>query len=124
VSPYLTCGDPLVGNLLQVCRRLLREPGLAKQEAKLRAQALSELGRIYCEAQAPPELQQSQEQHMEQALKKLQDLYCGGAAAAAAAAEEEEEAAAAAAAGGAGAGGYARPGQGAGGPAGSTGRRS
>jgi hypothetical protein len=89
---------------------------VTKQEGKLRAQALSELGRIYCEARAPPELQQSQEQHMEQALKKLQDLYCGGAAAA----EEEEEEAAAAA----GAGGYSRPGQGTAGAAGSAGGRS
>lgn len=92
---------------------------MSKQEGKLRAQALSELGRIYCEARAPPELQQSQEQHMEQALKKLQDLYCGGAAAA----EEEEEAEAAAAAAG-GAGGYYRPGQGSAGAAGSAGTRS
>jgi hypothetical protein len=89
-----------------VSKRLLKEPGLSKPEARRRAQALTELGRIYCEAQAPPELQQSQEQHMEAALKKLQDLYCGGAAGAG-----EEEAEAAAAAAGAGAGAY-RPGQG------------
>jgi hypothetical protein len=37
--------------LHQVCKRLLREPGLAKPEAKVRAAALAELGRIYCEAQ-------------------------------------------------------------------------
>jgi hypothetical protein len=93
---------------LQVCKRLLKEPGISKQEGRQRAQALSELGRIYCEAQAPPELQQSQEQHMEQALKKLQDLYAGVVPG-----EDEQEGAAAAGAG-AGAGGYAapRPGQG------------
>jgi hypothetical protein len=37
--------------LHQVCKRLLREPGLPKPEAKVRAAALAELGRIYCEAQ-------------------------------------------------------------------------
>jgi hypothetical protein len=37
--------------LHQVCKRLLREPGLPKPQAKLRAAALAELGRIYCEAQ-------------------------------------------------------------------------
>lgn len=50
---------------------------------------------------------------MEQALKKLQDLYCGGAAAAAAAAEEEEAAATAAGGGSgggsSGGGAYGRP---------------
>lgn len=91
-------------SLSQVCKRLLKEAGVSRQEGKRRAQALSELGRIYCEAQAPPELQQSQEQHMQQALKKLQDLYCGGAAA-----EDEEEAAAAA--GSSAAGGAAATGQ-------------
>lgn len=67
---------------------------MSKQEGRRRAQALAELGRIYCDAQVPPELQQTHEQQMEQALKKLQDLYCGTATAE----EEEKEAAAAAAA--------------------------
>lgn len=95
--------------LHQVCKRLLKEPGISKQEGRQRAQALSELGRIYCEAQAPPELQQSQEQHMEQALKKLQDLYAGVVPG-----EDEQESAAAAGAGAGGGGAYAapRPGQG------------
>lgn len=103
----------------QVCKRLLKEQGISRQEGRQRAQALSELGRIYCEAQAPPELQQSQEQHMQQALKKLQDLYGGMGPV-----DEEEEAAAAggayagagpgsgggySGAGGA-SGGYSRPG--------------
>jgi hypothetical protein len=93
----------------QVCKRLLKEPGISRQEGRQRAQALSELGRIYCEAQAPPELQQSQEQHMEQALKKLQDLYGGMGPV-----EEEDAAEAAAGTAGAGAGGGypPRPGQG------------
>jgi hypothetical protein len=94
-TTLLSC-EPLRA-CMQVCKRLLKEAGVSKPEGKRRAQALAELGRIYCEAQAPPELQQSQEQHMEQALKKLQDLYCGGAAAE----EEEEYAAAATAAAGA-----------------------
>jgi hypothetical protein len=62
----------------QVCKRLLKEPGLPKHEARLRAAALTELGRIYCDARVAPELQQSQESQMEAALKKLQELYMGG----------------------------------------------
>jgi len=81
---------------------------VSKQEGRRRAQALSELGRIYCDAQVPPELQQTHEQQMEQALKKLQDLYCGTAAAE----EEEEEAAAAAAAASSGGGDSGRSGHG------------
>jgi hypothetical protein len=88
-----------------VCKRLLREPGLSRADARLRAHALTELGRIYCEARVPPEQQQSQAQQMEQALRKLQELYMGPGGAnedkAAAAAEAQAEAAAGAAGAGA-----------------------
>lgn len=84
--------------LHQVCKRLLKEPGLPKSEAKQRAAALAELGRIYLAAQPPPELQQSHEQHMQQALRKLQEMMGGGPF-------DEADAAAAAAAGGAAGGG-------------------
>lgn len=60
--------------LHQVCKRLLREPGLPRAEAKQRAAALSELGRIYCAAEAPSS---QQEQHVQDALRKLQELYMG-----------------------------------------------
>eukprot|EP00878_Enallax_costatus_P008642 GHUV01009036.1.p1 GENE.GHUV01009036.1~~GHUV01009036.1.p1 ORF type:complete len:359 (+),score=119.55 GHUV01009036.1:44-1078(+) len=79
--------------LHQVCKRLLREPNISKQEAKLRAQALAELGRIYCSAQMPSEQQKDQEQQMQEALQKLQELYMGQVG------EEEQEEAAAAAGG-------------------------
>jgi hypothetical protein len=106
------CSVSILPACVQVCKRLLKEAGVSKPEGKRRAQALAELGRIYCEAQAPPELQQSQEQHMEQALKKLQDLYCGGAAAEEA--EEDYAAAAGASSSGGQGGGYPPrpPGQG------------
>lgn len=80
--------------LHQVCKRLLREPGLSKPEAKLRAQALAELGRIYSTTQVPPELQKNTEQQMQEALQKLQELYMGQQAA-----DEAEEAASASGAG-------------------------
>uniref|UniRef100_A0A383V3U9 DNAJ-containing protein X-domain domain-containing protein n=1 Tax=Tetradesmus obliquus TaxID=3088 RepID=A0A383V3U9_TETOB len=85
--------------LHQVCKRLLREPGLPKPQAKLRAAALAELGRIYLEAQVPPELQKDTQQQMKEALEKLQELYMGQTAAEDAEAEAAEAAAAAAAAG-------------------------
>lgn len=71
--------------LHQVCKRLLREPGITKQESKLRAQALAELGRIYCSAEVPPEQQKDQDQQMQEALQKLQELYMGQVG------EEEQE---------------------------------
>ncbi|WIA12849.1 hypothetical protein OEZ85_006475 [Tetradesmus obliquus] len=88
--------------LHQVCKRLLREPGLPKPQAKLRAAALAELGRIYLEAQVPPELQKDTQQQMKEALEKLQELYMGQTAAEEAEAEAAEAAAAAAGSGAAG----------------------
>ena len=67
---------------------MLTEPGIAKAEAKQRAAALAELGRIYLAAEVPPELQQTQEQHMQEALKKLQEMMEGMPADAAAADDE------------------------------------
>jgi len=74
--------------LHQVCKRLLREPGLSKAQERVRAEALAELGRIYKAAKAPPEMQKGTEQQLEEAMKKLQEMMGG--------VPEEEEAAAAA----------------------------
>jgi hypothetical protein len=79
-----------------VCKRLLRDPALSREDARKRAAALGELGRIYQEARAPPELRRNAQEQLEEAMKKLQEMMGGGspeegaghAAAAAAAAGE------------------------------------
>ncbi|KAF8067261.1 ATJ10 [Scenedesmus sp. PABB004] len=62
-----------------VCKRLLREPGISKAEARGRAAALAELGRIYADAarRASAGAAASQEVQMQAALEKLKDLYMG-----------------------------------------------
>lgn len=70
----------------QVCKRLLRDPAIPRAEAKQRAAALAELGRIFQEARAPPELRKNADEQLEEAMRKLQEMMGGGG-------EEEEGAA-------------------------------
>lgn len=74
--PLLT-GWPRPAAPVQVCKRLLRDPAVPKPEAKARAAALAELGRIFAAARAPPELRKNAEQQLEEAMQKLQEMMGG-----------------------------------------------
>jgi hypothetical protein len=60
-----------------VCKKLLRDPAVDKDEARAHAVALTELARIFMAARAPPELRKTAQEALEEAMTKLQNSAGG-----------------------------------------------